>query len=230
MQQHFLNSSYTFPLKKDPSLEGLLRQHSKEHSLPAKTKFLEYGDTLDGVYYVCEGRTKHYILGEDGAEKILYTLSAGWFFGETPLALHEPTGLISETMESSVLWKIPYATYDKLFDESRLFRTAIMNCMSRKLLILRHEIENLVFNPCKQRIMQLLCSTVNIDSLQEGNWYDLFTHYTQYEISTIVGSARVTTSKLINELCNSGYIRILNRKIQVNKAAYEVVAGDDELL
>ncbi|NBK23083.1 MAG: Crp/Fnr family transcriptional regulator [Spirochaetia bacterium] len=228
--QHFLNSSYTFPLDKDPKLEVLLHQYCKEVSLPAKTKFLEYGDTLDGMYYVCTGRTKHYILAEDGAEKILYTLSAGWFFGETPLVLHEPTGLISETMEPSVLWKIPYSSYDRLFDESKLFRTAIMTCMSRKLLILRHEIENLVFNPCKQRIMQLLCSTANTESLQEGNWYDLYTRYTQYEISTIIGSARVTTSKLINELCNSGYIRILNRRIQVSKAAYEVIAEDDELL
>lgn len=228
--QHFLNSSYTFPLDKNPELEKLLLQHCRQQALPSKTKFLEFGDTLDGVYYVCSGRTKHYILGEDGAEKILYTLSAGWFFGETPMALHEPTGLISETMEESVIWKIPYATYDRLIDESKVFRTAILNCMSRKLLILRHEIENLVFNPCKQRIMQLLCSTVNTESLHEGNWFDLFTHYTQYEISTIVGSARVTTSKLINELCSSGYIRILNRKIQVSKEAYDVVAGDDELL
>ncbi|MDT4762849.1 Crp/Fnr family transcriptional regulator [Sphaerochaeta sp. PS] len=228
--QHFLNSSYTFPLVKDPKLESLLLRYSNESVLPAKSKFLEYGDTLDGMYYVFSGRTKHYILGEDGAEKILYTLSAGWFFGETPLVLHEPTGLISETMEPSVLWKLPYSSYDRLLDESKLFRTSIMNCMSRKLLILRHEIENLVFNPCKQRIMQLLCSTANTASLQEGNWYDLYTHYTQYEISTIIGSARVTTSKLINELCNSGYIRILNRKIQVSKEAYEVVAEDDELL
>jgi len=228
--QHFLNSSYTFPLEKDPELEGLMHKHSRVYSLPQKTKFLEYGDSLDGVYYVCEGRTKHYILGEDGAEKFLYTLSAGWFFGETPLMLHEPTGLISETMEPSVLWKIPYSVYYTLIDESRLFRTAVMNCMSRKLLILRHEIENLVFYPCKQRIMQLLCSTVNTDSLHENAWYDLYTHYTQYEISTIVGSARVTTSKLINEFCNSGYIRILIRKIQVAKAAYDIIAANEELL
>jgi CRP/FNR family cyclic AMP-dependent transcriptional regulator len=71
---------------------------------------------------------------------------------------------------------------------------------------------------------------VNTDSLHENAWYDLYTHYTQYEISTIVGSARVTTSKLINELCNSGYIRILNRKIQVAKAAYDIIADNDELL
>jgi len=228
--QHFLNSSYTFPLEKNTQLETLIQPHCKIMPLPAKTKFLEFGDTMDGVYYVFKGRTKHYILGEDGAEKILYTLSAGWFFGETPLILHESTGLISETMESSILWKIPFPVYHRLFDESALFRTAIMNCMSRKMLILRHEIENLVFNPCKQRIMQLLCSTVDPNSCEDDEWYNILTHYTQYEISTIIGSARVTTSKLINELCNDGFIRILNRKIQVSKSAYEEIVDDEDLL
>ena len=59
---------------------------------------------------------------------------------------------------------------------------------------------------------------------------NILTHYTQYEISTIIGSARVTTSKLINELCNDGFIRILNRKIQVSKSAYEEIADEKNLL
>jgi len=221
--QHFLNTSYTFPMKKDPQLEALLKRHSIALTLPAKTHFLEVGETLDGVYYIQRGRSKHYILGEDGSEKILYSLSEGWFFGETPLFLHEPTGLISETMEPSILWKIPFPAYERLFDENRTFRNAIMHSMTRKMLILRHEIENLVFNPCKQRILQLMCSTVDLGSLEEGKWYSLLTHYTQYEISTIIGSARVTTSKLINELCLEGHLRILNRKIQVSKATYEAL-------
>jgi CRP/FNR family cyclic AMP-dependent transcriptional regulator len=221
IMQHFLNTSYTFPMEKNPSLEELLRRHSTERSLPSKSQFLEVGETLDGVYYIHQGRSKHYILGEDGSEKILYSLSAGWFFGETPLFLHEPTGLISETMEPSILWKVSFNTYERLFDENKLFRDAIMHSMSRKMLIMRYEIENLVFNPCKQRILQLMCSTVDTRSLEEGKWYNLLTHYTQYEISTIIGSARVTTSKLINELCLEGHLRILNRKIQVSKATYE---------
>ena len=42
----------------------------------------------------------------------------------------------------------------------------------------------------------------------------------QYELSTIVGGARVTVSKLINELCDEGFIRILNRNIQISVKEY----------
>ena len=44
--------------------------------------------------------------------------------------------------------------------------------------------------------------------------------YTQYELSTIVGGARVTVSKLISELCAEGFIRMLNHKLQINAGKY----------
>jgi cAMP-binding proteins - catabolite gene activator and regulatory subunit of cAMP-dependent protein kinases len=219
--QEFLNSSYTAPMIKNDEMESIMKDFCKTVTVPAKKQFLELGDMLDGVYYIASGRTKHYILEEGGAEKILYSLSAGWFFGETPVFLGEPTGLISEAMEPSILWKIPYSAFNRLVDDSKPFRAAVINCMSRKMLILRHEIEHLVFTPCKQRILRLLCSTADTNSCEDDGWYNLLTHYTQYEISTIVGSARVTTSKLINELCNEGFIRILNRQMQISKRAYK---------
>jgi CRP/FNR family cyclic AMP-dependent transcriptional regulator len=225
-QQQFLNSSFTIPVERDSGLEEIIKKNCVTLTYPPKTTFLECGEEMDGVYYLRSGRSKHYILGEDGAEKILYTLSAGWFFGETPNILHEPTGLISETMETTEIWKIAYRPYLALLDANKTFRDAIMSCMARKMLIMRHEIENLVFNPCKQRIMQLLCSTVDTTSIDEEKWYNLRIHYTHYEVSTIVGSARVTTSKLINELCAEGFLRILNHKMQVSRQAYEQIAKD----
>ncbi len=220
MRPLFCNSSFTIPIERNLELEERLRENSQPVTYPAKARFLDCGEKVKGVYYIRDGRTKHYIIGDDGSEKILYTLSAGWFFGETPNILDEPTGLISETMESTEIWKISFQRYKLLLARDDVFRDAIMRCMARKMLIMRHEIENLVFSSCKERIMQLLCSTVDASSLEEKAWYNLRIHYTQYELSTIIGSARVTTTKLINELCAEGEIRIINRKMQVSKSAY----------
>ena len=88
------------------------------------------------------------------------------------------------------------------------------------MLIMRHEIENLIFNSCKDRLKRLFFFTADTSRLMEGEWYNLKIHYTQYELSTIVGGARVTISKLINELCSEGFIRLLNRSIQINAREY----------
>ena len=74
---------------------------------------------------------------------------------------------------------------------------------------------------CKDRLRRLYCSTADTSRVIDGQWYDLKLNYTQYEISTIVGGARVTITKLINELCAEGFIRVLNRKTQINIEQYK---------
>lgn len=217
----YKNSTFTIPIKPDPLFEKIIKTHSQEFRYQAKKVFLEIGDTPDGIYYIHHGRTKHYILSDEGTEKIIYTLSDGWIFGETPVVMEEPTRLISETMEPTTIWRINQTTYQNLFDHDKLFRDGIMENMARKLLIMRMEIEDLVFSSVKQRILRLICSTADTSRLIDGAWYNLLIKYTQYEIATIVGGARVTTCKLINELCDDGDIRMLNRNMQVSKAAYE---------
>lgn len=213
-------SSFTRPNTRSKVLEDLIREHSTSVVYPAKRIFLEPGMEPQGVYYIAEGRTRHYMVGSDGTEKILYTLSSGWFYGETPCSLQEPTGLFSQAEVKTQIYIIPRYTYEELIDTNKMFRDAILENYSNKMLIMRHEIENLTFNSCKDRLKRLFCSTADTDRLIEGNWYSLKVYYTQYELSTIIGGARVTISKLINELCDEGFIRLLNRNAQVNAEKY----------
>ncbi len=213
-------SSFTRPNTRSKVLEDLIREHSTSVVYPAKRVFLEPGMEPQGVYYIAEGRTRHYMVGSDGTEKILYTLSSGWFYGETPCSLQEPTGLFSQAEVKTQIYIIPRYTYEELIDTNKMFRDAILENYSNKMLIMRHEIENLTFNSCKDRLKRLFCSTADTDRLIEGNWYSLKVYYTQYELSTIIGGARVTISKLINELCDEGFIRLLNRNAQVNAEKY----------
>lgn len=215
------NSSVTQPLPEQDELQRLIALHAARLSIPAKTIFLEPGDMLDGVYYIASGRTRHYMIAQDGTEKVLYTLSAGWFYGETPCELDDATGLFSKTEVQSTLYCIPKEKYSQLMGESAVFREAILRSYSKKMRILRQEIESMAFSSCKDRLKRLYCSTTDASRLIDGGWYDLKLNYTQYEMSTIVGSTRVTVSKLINELCMEGFIRVLNRKTQVNAAMYE---------
>lgn len=215
------DASITPPEPNRKELEALLAQYATVLEYPAKKVFHEPGDTLDGVYYVAEGRTRHYIIGVDGSEKVLYTLSPGWFYGETPCDLNEPTGLYSKTEVKSRLMHIPVDRYEELINSNELFRKAILLSYAKKLRILRQEIENLVFSSCKERLKRLYCTTADTSRAVDGQWYGMKVNYTQYEISAIVSGARVTVSKLINELCAEGFIRVVNRQTQINIRAYE---------
>ncbi|MEG2834343.1 MAG: cyclic nucleotide-binding domain-containing protein, partial [Ruthenibacterium sp.] len=108
----------------------------------AKFVFSTPGSDMCGIYYIERGRTKHYMDSADGVTKILYTLTAGWFFGETPYFLKTATGLFSQTETETVLYKIPDSACQKLMVENRLFRETMLKCYSLKMLMLRYEIAN----------------------------------------------------------------------------------------
>lgn len=220
MDKNICSSTFTVPLIADKIIEELIKPYCSINIYPAKSNLKRTGEHLDGVYYIKNGRTKHYFIGEDGSEKILYTLSNGWLFGETPIFLEVPTKLITETMETSEVWMLPNVAMHSLFDSSNIFRRFLMKNVCRKTLILRNDIEMLVFHPVKERILQLFCSSANPSELMDGQWMPLYTKLTHYEVSTIIGSARVTTSKLINELCAEGSIRMVNHRVQVSKETY----------
>lgn len=215
------NTTLTFPDIHTPDLENLIKNHAEVYEYPANHGFGSPGEILDGIYYIKDGRTKHYMLSPDGVEKVLYVLSSGWLFGETPYILHTRTGLYSQTEIASVLYKIGRDDVDSLMETSKLFRETLMQCYANKLLILRCEIENLSFNSCKNRIKRLFCASVDLDNISDPQWYDLKIKYTHYQLGVIVGAARVTISKLIQELCAETFIRVLNRQIQINRQLYE---------
>jgi CRP/FNR family cyclic AMP-dependent transcriptional regulator len=215
------NSNLTFPDMHTPNLESIIKEYAVVHEYPAGYVFGKPGEVIAGVYYIKEGRTKHYMLSPDGIEKVLYVLSSGWLFGETPYILHTRTGLYSQTETQSVLYKINSENTDLLLEKSSLFRKALMQCYANKLLILRCEIENLSFNSCKNRIKRLFCASVDLKNSTDPQWYNLKIKYTHYQLGVIVGAARVTISKLIQELCAETFIRVLNRQIQVNRQLYD---------
>ncbi len=126
------NSSFTLPNKRNAVLERLIECHGETCVYPARKIFLTPGQKLQGVYYIITGRTRHYMIGTDGTEKILYTLSDGWFYGETPLSLRESTGLFSQAEVETRVRIIPYQDYEILLDTNKVFREAILESYSKK--------------------------------------------------------------------------------------------------
>ncbi|MEG3074306.1 MAG: Crp/Fnr family transcriptional regulator [Ruthenibacterium sp.] len=204
----------------DEKVDAIIASVSTKVVYPAKYSFTLPGQNMDCVYYIKEGRTKHYMDNGDGTAKILYTLTPGWFFGETPFFLGITTGLFSQTETDTVLYRIPNESCRKLMGECEPFRDKMLKCYSLKMLMLRYEIANLTFNSCKDRIKRLFCASVDTEHITDAGWYNLKICYNQTELSEIVGGARVTINRQINELCAEGFLRTINRHIQVNVAEY----------
>lgn len=213
----------------DEELDKLIEPLSTKVVYPPKHVFLSPGEQMDHVYYIKKGRTKHYMGNADGSTKILYVLTPGWLFGETPAFLETNTGLYSRTEEETVICKIPIETSDRLIAESALFRSKFIKCYALKMLILRYEIENLTFNSCKNRLKRLFASSVDTRNISDPGWYNLKVRYTHSELGEIIGVARVTVSRQLNELCGDGFLRLINRRAQVNIEKYHEYINQNKI-
>lgn len=223
-------SNLTTPQYHKPEFDELIKKHSKHISIPAKKVFLEPGTVLSGVYYVAKGRTRHYMAAPDGTEKILYTLTKGWFFGETPCSLQKATGLFSKTETDSLIYIIPMHEYEVLLDTNKEFRNAILESCCYKMLIMRHEIGSLSFNSSRHRLMRLLCTLADTEKVIDEIWYEVSTRYTQNDLCIITGCARITIAKVISDLTSEGIIRTVNRKIQIKIEKYDEFIEWTELI
>lgn len=219
----FIFSNFTLPSASSRELEQLIKENSTEHQLAPKTVFCDIGDELGGVYYIAKGRTSHYIVGKDGGEKLLYTLSDGWFFGEACNILDQPSTVLSKADVKTTLYKIDHHTFQHLVNTSSLLREAVLVNNAKKQLIMRHEIESITFSSYKDRLVKLFVAAADRSELVDGNWYNQRVHYTQSDLGGIIGSSRITVSKLLGELCDEGVIRMLNRRVQISAD----VAGKD---
>lgn len=130
--------------------------------------------------------------------------------------IKESTTLTSKADIATTLCKLDHATFHRLIDQSALFRNAILLDDAKKMLIMRHEIENITFHSYKERLVKLFLVAADRSELVDGKWYNQRVHYTQNDLSTIIGSSRITVSKLLGELCEEGTIRMLNRRIQIS--------------
>lgn len=215
------NHSITSPQFHTPELDKLIREHSKVLHIPAKTVFLEPGEPMDGIYYIAQGRTRHYMVAHDGSEKVLYILSDGWFFGETTCHLQKCTELFSKTDLDTTIYSMPLPVYRELLGRNEAFCNAILESCCYKMLIMKHEIGSLSFNSCRYRLQYLLCTMADTSQVMDEGWYRLRNTYSQNDICSIIGSARITVAKLMSELSAEGFIRSINRSTQINVKRYE---------
>lgn len=218
---NFNTNNLIFYEKENSELEKIIIKNGKKVEIKRGTIFKNEGDDLRDIFFIINGRTRHYMMDEMGMEKILYVLTKGWFFGESNLILDQvKTSLYSVAEVDTTIYIISNDIATHLIDTNKLFRDSVIQSFAYKTIILRNEIENLVFNSAKDRLKRFFCANVNLDEISDEEWININTKYTHYEIGLLVGSSRVTVTKMIANLAESNFLRIVNNRIQINKNEY----------
>ncbi len=166
------------------------------------------GDSPDYFYYLKKGRVKIFITSENGSEKTLSVITEGAVFGEASFfdgrermssakaVIRSELILISKNMLTDIIRRKPQTALE------------LLRLQSNTIRLLSSQLDSIAFWSAKVRLCQFLleCTKQNNNSIISA---------THEEIGSIIGTTRVTVSRLINDLAKIGAVKTGYGKIEI---------------
>ena len=174
--------------------------------------FFEY-DHPKKLYLLAEGQVKLTMMSPEGQEKVLTILQEGDLFGEISLFDHNPHPVTAEVQEQAQLFILPWSDLESIILERPGMALKIIEALARKTRLLTSQIRELVFQDARGRLaalLQRLSSDFGVETKQGIRIELVLTHQ---ELANLLGTSRVTVTRMMNNFARQGLIKIVDRKI-----------------
>jgi CRP/FNR family cyclic AMP-dependent transcriptional regulator len=174
------------------------------------------GDAGDALHVVATGAVKIVLPSSEGDEAIIATLLPGDFFGELALldgAPHSATATAVEPVETLSLAREPF---QRLLDEDRGLRSALLSGMAAELRRLTGHVEELHFLDLAGRLAMRLVRLARDRDPRANGEVQLDWPYTQSDLAAMIGGTRQSVNKLLSQLVEDGLLLIEHDTLTIN--------------
>ncbi|MFW6282130.1 MAG: Crp/Fnr family transcriptional regulator [bacterium] len=181
-----------------------------------KEEIILFEDNNDeNLYILVEGRVKLTMLSSEGKEKVLAILQEGDIFGEMALFDYDSNPITAEVIEEARLVIVNAEDLKLIISKKPGVALKIIEALAKKARLLASQIRELVFEDAEGRLAGLLLRFLDDFAVEvkSGKMIDIV--LTHQEIANLMGSSRVTITKLINKFIDEGIIKIYKRKIVI---------------
>lgn len=173
------------------------------------------GEKGDKVYMLKAGVVKLSKYSDGGKEIIMSMVNPGEIFGEMALVTNTPRNYVAEVMMDSyvcIATREDFLKYMYRYPEVTMQITKIIGLKFRRL---GQKIEYLVFKNVYQRLARLLLNLLDDYGYEKKGKYYLYVKLTHYDIASLIGSTRETTTACLNEFKRDGLIDFDGRRIVI---------------
>jgi CRP/FNR family cyclic AMP-dependent transcriptional regulator len=166
------------------------------------------GDPGDSLHVVATGAVKIVLPSPEGEEAIIATLRPGDFFGELALldgASRSATATAVEPVETLSLARAPF---ERLLDEDRGLRMALLSGLAAELRRLTGQVEELHFLDLAGRLAMRLVRLSRDRDPNANSEVRLDWPFTQSDLAAMIGGTRQSVNKLLSRLVEDGLVVI----------------------
>ena len=172
-------------------------------------------DSKEKLYFLISGRVKLTMMSPEGKEKVLTILQDGDIFGEISLFDQDPHPLSAEVLEECKLLIISWNDLENIIMNRPSLAIKIIEALARKTRLLASQIRELVFQDAEGRLAALLNRFSKQFGMEINGGTMIEVVLTHQEIANLLGTSRVTVTKLMNKFIENEIIKMYKRKIVI---------------
>jgi CRP/FNR family cyclic AMP-dependent transcriptional regulator len=172
-------------------------------------------DNSDKVYLLKAGVVKISKFSESGKEIILAMVNPGEIFGEMELIEKAKRGTVAEALMDSYVCIVSRDDFIQHLKRNPEMSLQITKIMGIKFKQMGQKVEDLVFRNVDQRLAGLLLSLMDEYGYFKNEKMYIRVKLTHYDIASLIGTTRETTTACLNELKRGGLIDFDGRKIVI---------------
>lgn len=213
ISKFIFNNQYLFDELPESDKDLLIKAMKTKNYRKNEAIFTD-GTKPNGIYYLNEGKIKKYKVDNDGREQIIYIYSSGEFFGYSAILSQESYGDTTSALENSVISFISKDSFLEILNQSSVFSGLLLKSLSHEFSVMANLIAILSHRTVRERaaLSLLILHDKYKSPLQKE---EVLISLSRVDLANMVGTARETLARILNDFKQEKLIKSEGRKIQI---------------
>jgi CRP/FNR family transcriptional regulator len=193
----------------------LLAQRTQERAFGRGETVYAPGDASEVVFLLLTGRMRLYGMVAGGQELTFEVVQAGTMFGISSL-MERTQDEYALALEPSRVGMLSLNAFWRLVRQNPEVNARLVKLMGDRLRMTRSRMADIALKETPARLASLILDLIQSEGVvtREGH-YKIVTHYTHEQLAAMIGTQRVSVTRALGTLQDSGCVRLIRRLIYV---------------
>lgn len=175
------------------------------------------GERADFVYILRQGRIKLSVLSESGKEIAIDIIQPGEIFGEFALVDEAPRSNMAQALDDILMWMFPKRDFTHLLTAQPKLAMSYIRMVGDRRRRMEKKLSDITSKAVSARVCELLHEVATNAAEVEAAASDYLVPLTHYDVASLIGAARQTTTTVLNDLERRGIIELGRGWIRIKR-------------
>jgi CRP/FNR family cyclic AMP-dependent transcriptional regulator len=196
-------------------LTALLR----ETHYPKNSVVFQEGEPGESLLLIAEGKVKVILLGEQGQETILTTMSAGSFFGELSLIDGAPRSATVITLDKSTFMQMTREAFLSALRTDPNIAMKVLAHLSARVRDLTEEVRSMRMFDIYGRLIRCLVRLGQTEGRRGKSVITLASVPNNQDLARMIGCTRESVSRAMKVLRDNEFLTAIGKGVQIQERA-----------